>query len=415
MITNSQSYIFRYLLFMYHILETNEHIRPIPDPTNQDTTSANSGKRILQDRIKEACEGHLLWSFGKDVLLANQSWPSSKVKDGTDQSDNKFSRQQFQGSLQMIKLFEFAKIFKNEGLIVSQCLRNGAESWLEALTRTRDEKSELWYKDTKKAYVAWEGHRGEGSEWLDLPEYRLRDLVYTWKALKCLEEMIYNCEDIFASKILRRLEETKLRHSYVRKIILQHFLYQDFEAGIPHTPLQSAPRDVDNLSEETESNTGSFAIAVRRTRERDRLLFYAKDTMLHDGFEWGFFDDNLDLEILSTNNKLTKANVHLSWRNTLQAQGADREPIWEKPLRYALAIIMARYASLDNSMSPEELERLSWERLLICVAPHGLFADRIEWDTKLPEMMYFSCSESSHWEIPTLLLRRHFETLEFAL
>ncbi len=44
---------------------------------------------------------------------------------------------------------------------MSQCLKSGAESWLEALTRTQDAKSKLWYKDTKKAYVAWEGHRGE--------------------------------------------------------------------------------------------------------------------------------------------------------------------------------------------------------------------------------------------------------------
>ncbi len=76
---------------------------------------------------------------------------------------------------------------------------------------------------------------------------------------------------------------------------------------------------------------------------------------------------------------------------------------------------MAKYASLDSSMSPEDLARLSWERLLVCVAPYGLFANRIEWDTKQPEMMDFSCRESSPWEIPTLLLRKRFESLEFAL
>lgn len=315
----------------------------------------------------------------------------------------------------MLKLFEFAKIFEKEKDIVSDCLHNGAKLWLEALTRTRDAKSELWYKDTKLAYVAWEGHRGEGSEWLDLPEYRLRHLIYTWKALKCLEEMTDNWKDTLASEIIGTLVESKLRHDHVREIILHHFMYQDFEAEVPQAFDRSASRDDDRPSEAMTPNTGPFAIAVRRTREKDRLLFHAKDAMIHDGLEWGFFEDNLDLEILSTENVLTKAKVRLSWKNTLQAQGVDREAIWEKPLRYALAITMADYASLDSSMNPKELERLSWERLLACVTPYGLFANQIDWDTKRPKMIYFSCCERDPWEIPNLLLRKRFEILNVVL
>ena len=223
--------------------------------------------------------------------------------------------------------------------------------------------------------------------------------------------MSYVSENAIASKIMRTLEDSKLRHTHVRKIILHHFIYQDFEAEAPHAFDRSTSGDGDGPSEETTSNTGPFAVAVCRTREKDRLLFYAKDAMLHDGLEWGFFEDNLDLEILSSKNVLTKANVRLSWENTLRAQGFDREAIWEKPLRYALAITMANYASLDSSMNPEQLERLSWERLLVSVTPSGLFANQIEWDTKRPKMYHFSCSESNPWEIPNLLLRRRFEIL----
>ncbi len=392
---------------MYQLLENDEHIR-LPAPTDHNATKPDPGTRILQERIKEVCEGHLRWCFEDDVILADQSWPLSTVKEGSDQSDNKFSQKYFVGSLQMLKLFDFSKIFKERRWIVRQCLRKGAELWLEALTKTRDAKSELWYKATKLAYVAWEGHRGEGSEWLGLPEYRLRDLIYTWKALKCLEEMMYDSEDAFASKIMGTLEDSKLRHTHVRKIILHHFIYQDLEVEAHHAFDQSSWRDGDNSSE----NTGAFAVAVRRTREKDRLLFHAKDAMLHDGLEWGFFEDNLDLEVLNSKNVLTHADVRLSWENTLRAQGVDREAIWEKPLRYALAITMADYASLDSSMNREELERLSWERLLVSVTPYGLFANQIEWDTKRPILSYFDCSESNPWEIPNLLLRKRFEILD---
>lgn len=308
-IANPKSYIFRYLLFMYQILETDEHIRPIQESSSQNPNRSNFEKRILQDRIKGACEGHLLWCFRKDVLLASQSWPVSRPEDDIDLSDKMSIRQPFVGSLQILKLYEYARIFKQESLIVDKCLRSGADMWLDALDRNRDNKSELWYKDTKQAHVAWEGHRGERAEWLRLPKYRLRDLICIWKALKCLEVLLSNSDEGFTSEILKRLRELKLRHSDVRKVTLQHFLCQDLEAGAPHIADRSAPKALDNASESTEPTTGSFAIAVRRTRERDRLLFYAKDAMLHDGFEWGFFKNDIEIETLSMKRELEKVDV----------------------------------------------------------------------------------------------------------
>ena len=411
-----QSYIFRYLLFMYKVLETDEHIRTFPSATNEDTRRSNFEKRMLQDRIKEACEGHLLWCFEKDVLLASQSWPLSKVEDDTDSSDSMYRRQPFSGSLQVLKLFEYARIFNKEEKVVDRCLRSGAKLWLDALTRNRDEKSKLWYGDTKQAHVAWEGHRGERSEWLGLPKYRLRELICIWKALKGLEEMMLcSSDEEFTTQISKKLKESKLRHFDVRKIILQHFLCENSQAGTPRIADQGAPTDLGKTSEITEPFTGSFAIAVRRTRERDRLLLYAKDAMLHDGVEWGFFKNDVEVELLSTREQITKADVLMSWKNTIGAQGADREAIWEKPLKYALAITMARYGSLDRTMSSEELERLSWHRLFDCVAPCGLFINSTKQDTKRSERMYLDCSQRSSWEIPTLLLRKNFEKLEVAL
>ncbi len=48
-------------------------------------------------------------------------------------------------------------------------------------------------------------------------------------------------------EILGSLEVSKLRHSFVRKTILQTFLYQDFDTGVLHAPDPSAPSDVGNL------------------------------------------------------------------------------------------------------------------------------------------------------------------------
>ena len=163
--------------------------------------------------------------------------------------------------------------------------------------------------------------------------------------------------------VLKRLEELRLGHDHIKELILLRFLYED--------PISPSTKSVDpkesDLEERhidhAEANTSSFSIAVRRSRDKDRRLFYAKDTMLYDGIVWGFFQHNQDLETVTTENKEIKANVQLAWQNTLQAQKVDREETWDKPLRYAMAIVMADSLSLDKTRDSESLEKLSWERL----------------------------------------------------
>ena len=77
-----------------------------------------------------------------------------------------------------------------------------------------------------------------------------------------------------------------------------------------------------------------------------------------------------------------KVDVASSWKRTLEALGANDELIWENPLRYALAIAMAKHdCSLGTSASkPSELADYCWKRLRGCVLCHGQFANRIGLD-----------------------------------
>lgn len=409
-------------MIVYQILEQGDQ-----------TCSTDIDKSALQGRIKETCKGHLRWSFSIRVFLASQSWPLSTESDDEDEADllaNKANDKAFIGSLQMLKLYGFATVFREEALLIDECLQKGANKWLDELAASREKKSELWYKDTKSTYVAWEGRRDEGSEWFDLPEYRLGDLIYIWKALKSLEEMVCNSDgcthggdESLTSVTLMRLNDKKLGHYNVRKLILQRFIYQNLDNPPKLMADQHDLRDPGNVVQKTESIASSFAIAVRRSRDRDRLLFSAKDTLIYDGLEWSFFNDDLKIETLSASNELVNVNVHVSWVNTIRAQGVEREAIWQKSLWYALAITVAKMGSLDSSKDPKELEEISWERLLGCVTPYGSFAEEIDCDTKLPDFSTtfsrsyspFYGSRQSCWEIPTLLLRRRFESLELDL
>ena len=399
---NADSHIFRYLLFIYRILDTDDKIHSTPTSSVLQDSSLILDKSALQARIKDICKGHLRWCFEK-AFLTSQSWPAPNYRENDVIPDDRTSEEAFVGSLQMLKLFEFARIFEEESSLVNGCLVRGSKIWLDAMFAKQDAKSKLWYTDAKTEYL--EVGMDGGQEYLFLPDYRLGDLIYIWKALKSLEALVSKSDDeTFRMSILEKLDEFKLRHYDVRRTILSHFL---------HGPSDDRPAQTSSV-EESRPNASSFSVAVRRSRKRDRVQFTTKDTMLYDGYEWGFFWNDLDIEVLSNNMETVKANVELSWKSTLKAQGEDnREEIWEKLLRYALAIIFANLESLDSSKNPEELIDVSRKRLLDCILPYGLFAERRDCYTQLPDSLPLEGIERSAWEIPTLLLRQRFQSIKF--
>lgn len=417
---------------MYQLLKTDDVVFVSTNRVceNGDRDTSTHRRSELQSLIKATCTGHLRWCFEESVFLACQSWPTSpRTESDIKEEDDKRSAGFLIGSLQMLKLFEFSKVFEGEAKLVNECLQVGTNLWLNALDVERDEKSGLWYKDTRKTYIAWGGRGNEGSEWLHLPEYRLGDLIYLWKALKSLENMSCHFkskddEDISPDAITK-LEDLKLRAHDVRRTILQRFAYQPQDSRSSKS--KNAVERLDQRHpEQAVSKKGlapaSFAIAVRRSCERDRQLFYAKDTMLHDGIEWAFFTNDIKIEAYDAQNNPTEVDVQLSWQNTMHAQGIDHETTWRKPIRYALAIIMASHRiSLDNSKTPEKLAEISWERLPRCVMSHGLFSNKLDRDTKLPQRVrYWNKSERPHspwatWELATLMLGRRFRNLELEM
>ncbi|KAL8747019.1 MAG: hypothetical protein Q9190_001059 [Brigantiaea leucoxantha] len=356
------------------------------------------------------------------MFLARKSWPPTQPNTNKEFPESKPVKDPILASLHIVKLYEFATVFPANEDFLYQCLTKVYKLWLNALIDQRDQKSELWYGHTKRLYIVWDGHRDEGSEWLDLPDYRLGDLIHIWKALKSLEEMAVVCDrDGFSSAITRELNDAKLSARQVRKIILKRFTCQpELANDIGATPLdkeKSVPGAKMHPHEAVENPrseaVNSAVIAVRRSRARDRVLFYSKDTTLYDGLEWGFFQNDLYIDALADHSGTIKDSLNLCWERTVQAQGADQEPVWKKPLRYALAILMAKHSqSMDHSMSPADVEDLSWRRLRGCTMTYGLFAHTMNRDTKLPKPLNLSEGPRSPWEIPTILLRKRYPELE---
>ena len=111
---------------MYQLLKTDDYISTNIISQNLDKDASISGRARLQARIKEVCTGHLRWCFRDSVFLARQSWPApSKTESDTDEPDDKPRAKFFVGSLEMLKLFEFSRVFEGEGKLVKGCLDMG--------------------------------------------------------------------------------------------------------------------------------------------------------------------------------------------------------------------------------------------------------------------------------------------------
>ena len=325
----------------------------------------------------------------------HHSWPVSPKTDNItkhETSDNEPDSHFFDGSLHVLKLFEFSRVVGSDKDFIGRCLRSCGKLWIDTLIETRGKKSKLWYQDTTSSYVVWEGRRDKELEWLKdelkLPEYRLGDHVDLWKALKSLEEMIEDVknEEVTLDPVLDRLEESGLQHDFLRTTILQRFLCENADTRLNDLSLHETTTHQDNPPNLPASVNGSFAITVSRSRMNDRLLFYAKDTMLYDGLKWGFFKKGPKIETLDAQNKKVEADVQLSWKNTVQIQGIDQEAIWETPLRYALALCMAELGqSLDATKAPTEIADISWKNILRGIWPSGLFAPKVDRNTKRPD------------------------------
>ena len=409
------SYIFRYLLSMYTVLTKGD--RNSTNPISASSTP-NSAKFLLEKRIRQACRGHLRWCFRKDVFLASHSWPlvaGSEVY--VDMARNSLGERAFVGSLQILKLSEFDSVFgEEERDLVATCIKTRVLSWLDALKSGRDPTSKLWYKN-KKTYIAWEGRHNEGSEVLDLPEYRLGDLIYIWRAIQSLEDLVKKLlvdrEGTVIREIQESLNQNNLHSRDVQTLILKRFLCPMPGAGSSLDDRSDAGYHEDTLTN-SDRGADSFAVAVRRSRKRDRFIFFAKDIMLYDGIEWGFFQFDSRIEVFDERLEVVKVDVASSWKRTLEAQGANEELIWENPLRYALAIAMAYHdCSLDSSaLKPSEFADYCWKRLRGCVLSHGQFANRIGLDADRLVSVRYPISSRITWGIPPLLLKLRFKNFE---
>ncbi|GME26438.1 hypothetical protein GTA08_BOTSDO10178 [Neofusicoccum parvum] len=101
----------------------------------------------------------------------------------------------------------------------------------------------------------------------------------------------------------------------------------------------------------------------------------------------------------------------ISWENTIESQKyheENQDSGWDNPLRYALAIIMAKKGFEINHRSADDMCSIAMSVLLRSSSPSGLFAGQLNEATKEAELVQEKRTWDFYWqatfEIPYILL-----------
>ncbi|KAL1622898.1 hypothetical protein SLS56_008579 [Neofusicoccum ribis] len=201
-------------------------------------------------------------------------------------------------------------------------------------------------------------------------KYRLEDQLWIWRALQSIEDLEVGKNPRVKET---KKDERRTRISASAGLLTAGFLPAEFQRRV--------------LKRFTTENTASRRrmIAVSRTAAETRFLFHSRDAALLYDTKPSFF-----------------AKSDTLWKATLEAQkfhDENEDSTWDNPLRYAVALVLARKGLQFNSRSAEEMVTEATEVLLGSSSPNGLFPGQINNATKEPELFRDAGWRDFYWHV----------------
>lgn len=313
----------------------------------------------LQKRIHSVCKGHLEWVSHLDLEEAcssNVGIHGCRMDDESGETDlPPDNPTNMPGHI--IKATQYIKSFPDieELLFVCSWLGGFTLKWFQKLAKDKNPLTPTWQ------------HLDDS----EIPVYRLSDHVWIWRAFKNIEELIENVQTI----------QNKMPHE-----TLKDFL--QITSHLPHrgTRISSASFVLDFTAEEIRrQNLRRFTIdndilkrrmlSVTRTSRETRFLLHSRDTALYYGLDWGFF-----------------AGEDVVWKQLIEAQtqhdeSSNDESQWDNPLRYGLAIEMAKEGHrLERTFAPPEMFSHAQQVILSSSSENGLFPGQLDAFSKEPAL-----------------------------
>lgn len=338
-----------------------------------------------RQRIHAVCKGHLEWvknlqpkdACSSDLTIIGRRMHNVKASLLLPDSPSNMSSH-------IIKATQYFKIFTefDDRVYICSWLGKFAVGWFQLLVKTRQHLTPTW-------------EHSPGSE---IPTFHLRDQIMVWKALEGIEhtiQMVQETERITPHEALKGFLETMDSHLPLWSARIQNcHPILDFTAE--DLRRQNLRRFTYKFTVE-KSELTLRSLSVTRTARETRFLFHSRDTILYYGLEWGFFSGEESV-----------------WNQLVGSQIQHDDPIsdqarWHSPLRYGLALEMARYDhQLERSLAPSDMFTHARHVILKSSSENGLFPGKLDDFSKEP-VVYRKDSRDSYFhitfEIPYILLR----------
>ncbi|KAJ5288814.1 hypothetical protein N7478_001844 [Penicillium angulare] len=342
-----------------------------------------SVKKDVRQRIYEICTGHLQWVSRLDTRAASSSniWIDGRDADLSDEGglidlphDSPISMPSH-----IIKATEYLKVFPDTSDLAFVCrwLYGFALKWFDQLIETKNHITPTW-------------QHSRGS---DIPKYRLSDQIWIWKALKSLEDLVIRVEQV------QKTTSNEMLEKFLQ--IKENLYSRGPGASKPSTKLEFNSDGLrnENIRRFTLYNdvARSHMLSVTRSARETRFLLHDKDTVLYYGLEWGFFD------------KSEKYWTRLVHNQTEHDKDCNDEAQWNSPLRYGLAIEMAKHNhQFDSDFPASEMAVHSKQIVVNSSSETGLFPGNLN-NEKEPAIFeheaYRDFYFHSGFEIPYILVR----------
>lgn len=241
-------------------------------------------------------------------------------------------------AFQILKASACMELWERSSIIEPKLMSEWASSWLTEMVKL----------DKRKKY-AWPHAEYEG-----VKTFRLDEHVWIWRALKSLElkdhkawnEMSRDNPAQLSKHDIARLRQTFSSEVFRREVLLRF----------------TAENDI----------LRKWMLAVTRSPRETRFVLHARDTSL-------FYDGIFDFLGNDT-------SARELWNSTIDCQmyhDGNRESSWEKPLRYALCIMMGTRGLTINNKLPNLMVQMATDILFRSSSPNGLFPGMIEvWTNK---------------------------------
>jgi hypothetical protein len=226
--------------------------------------------------------------------------------------------------------------------------------------------TELLGGETKKRAMDWVAHidrdnKRDAYAWRHLPTtdigtFRLDDHVWIWNALKALSIVLDWRQKTKTDPKMRRLEAKESMSENLRK---------------KYDP-EKVHREVTRRFTTENDHSKQKMLAVTRCSRENRFSFHSRDTALFYKLAGSFLNEGAGVS----------SDV---WRNTLESQRdqeANQDMDWDNPLRYALAIVMAKSGYSINRLSSEDVLAKALEALDGSMLRNGLFPGKIDETTR---------------------------------